>query len=224
MKADRSCVLLFSGGRDSTIAAVRLGSQAYRQTLLTVSSPDMVGLSSVLSRLEELAKVIQPFDWYNVVLEDHAPEHVGQFPNCFACQHAYLAVAARVARQVGTDEISVGYSGYQAHWPEQSRLAIESLISIFAGFGYRCTFPVYDLTSKQDAENELAQAGLSTRALEQKCIRQIIARELPEAEISHLVTTWGRALEANLREPDSLPFRIATVRRFGGSQKSDDPA
>lgn len=50
----RACVLLFSGGRDSTIAAVRLSRSFERLFLVTITSEHLIGIASVRRRLSEL--------------------------------------------------------------------------------------------------------------------------------------------------------------------------
>jgi predicted subunit of tRNA(5-methylaminomethyl-2-thiouridylate) methyltransferase len=49
------CVLMFSGGRDSSIAAVRLARAGRAPALVTISSDHLLGIGNVKRRLAELA-------------------------------------------------------------------------------------------------------------------------------------------------------------------------
>jgi PP-loop superfamily ATP-utilizing enzyme len=55
MNSDKGiCILMFSGGRDSTLAAIRLAQEWEKLVLVTVTTEHLVGLGSVIKRLEEL--------------------------------------------------------------------------------------------------------------------------------------------------------------------------
>jgi predicted subunit of tRNA(5-methylaminomethyl-2-thiouridylate) methyltransferase len=54
MVKKKNCLLMFSGGRDSTIAAVRLAKRFTDLTLVTVSSDHLVGISAVKRRIEQI--------------------------------------------------------------------------------------------------------------------------------------------------------------------------
>jgi len=49
-----SCVHMFSGGRDSTLAAVRLANRYEKLVLITVTTANLVGFKRVGQRLVEL--------------------------------------------------------------------------------------------------------------------------------------------------------------------------
>jgi PP-loop superfamily ATP-utilizing enzyme len=53
-----ACLLMFSGGRDSTLAAVRMTRRGSPLILVTVSSSHLVGIDRVRRRLGELARII----------------------------------------------------------------------------------------------------------------------------------------------------------------------
>ncbi|MDT1837478.1 hypothetical protein FPK49_22880, partial [Acinetobacter baumannii] len=42
------------------------------------------------------------------------------FRTCLPCQHAYVAVAAAIAKHRGAKKIALGYAKYQNSWPEQT--------------------------------------------------------------------------------------------------------
>ncbi|MEK7529467.1 MAG: hypothetical protein AAB570_00940, partial [Patescibacteria group bacterium] len=169
------CVLMFSGGRDSTLAALRLHEAGLKPTLVTVTSDHLVGINNVRARLREL-KHLLPSDtgWIHVdqpknLFADKTFYH----KTCLPCQHAYVVVAAKIAKSLGGRSIALGYASYQGGWPEQTELATARLKSALNNYGINLLLPVYDLKSKDDAIHHLKRYGLSDAALEQKCQQQV---------------------------------------------------
>lgn len=169
-----ACVLMFSGGRDSTLSAIRLSHAGRNLALVTATSDHLVGMDSVLARLQELKTLLPP---------DTTWTHVTQPTNlfmdqkfydrtCLPCQHAYVAIGAKMLKAIGSRSIALGYAAYQGDWPEQTPRATQGLRGLLARFGIDLTLPVYDLRSRADAVTELQRYGLSSSALEQKCLRR----------------------------------------------------
>lgn len=215
-KGDR-CVLMFSGGRDSTLAALRLHEAGCSPTLVTVTSDHLVGINRVQERLLELKRIL-PADtvWL----------HVGQPQNlftdktfyhktCLPCQHAYVVVAVKVARLIGGRSIALGYASYQGDWPEQTTLATGRLKSVLNGFGIDLLLPVYDLQSKEDAISEMKRRGLSDASLEQKCVQQILNVKLNKALLMQQVTGWGSAISDSLNNLDGIELKTNQTCTLG---------
>src|SRR5438552_11850009 len=55
--AGEACLLMFSGGRDSTLAALRLHHGRVPLRLVTVTSSHLTGINLVRRRLSELSKI-----------------------------------------------------------------------------------------------------------------------------------------------------------------------
>ena len=53
------CLLLFSGGRDSTVSAVLLSNEFDSINLITIKSVHLYGLKDVYKRLEELQPLLK---------------------------------------------------------------------------------------------------------------------------------------------------------------------
>src|SRR3546814_10606496 len=71
---------------------------------------------------------------------------------CLSCHHAYVVVAAAVARSVGSKNLAFGYAAYQSDWPEQSPLATARLSSVLNDYGIQLHLPVIDLASRAEAD------------------------------------------------------------------------
>jgi len=207
----QSCVLLFSGGRDSTVAAARLAGQCQNVVLLTISNSHLLGMEHVRSRIDELSPYFKGNgEWLHVAVSPSAlrvPEV--DLPGCLTCQHSYVAVAARVADQYGINHVALGYTAYQAGWVEQSPYAITRLSEVLATAGKTLILPANDLASKDQAKHMLRLLNLSEDALEQKCARQQ-TNDVPldEETTRARVDQWAESLGHLLAERNRIEFRV----------------
>lgn len=206
------CVLLFSGGRDSTLAAVRLARTGAILTLVTVTSTHLVGIDAVRSRLSELKPHLPGTTvWMHVVQPTDLPEDPGlRSPTCLPCHQSYAATGAVMARRFNARRLAFGYAGYQSDWPEQGPDAICRLTALLAQQGIELVLPVYDLDTKEAAVDELKAYGLSPIALEQKCLQQQFNIPLSATSLEDELAGWERALVATLSSIDRLSIRIIT--------------
>src|SRR5437660_5131536 len=78
------CILLFSGGRDSTIAAIRLAASR-RIGLVTVSSNHLIGAERVRGRVADLVSIFEPSFWLRVRQPPSAPAEL-RHDTCLPCQ------------------------------------------------------------------------------------------------------------------------------------------
>ncbi len=114
-------VLMFSGGRDSSIAAMRLAEQGKPLVLVTVSASHLHGVDSVKRRLKELASFVpEGTRWVRISQPNTGARFGGLFERtCLPCQHDYALAGAILARKLGLDRLAFGYVSYQQDWPEQ---------------------------------------------------------------------------------------------------------
>ena len=97
---------MFSGGRDSTLAAIRLSQQFDRLLLATITSDHLVGIDSVRRRLTELAPLLPPGSEWLHVLDTHANPAV-------APRKGYLGGGKQVGRWLAPETRPVS-SGHNA--------------------------------------------------------------------------------------------------------------
>jgi hypothetical protein len=199
MITDDSCVLLFSGGRDSTIAAVRLAQHVRRLVLLTVTSTNMTGLQHVRSRINEL-KHLMAIDcrWILVSERPIFQRPANQDIGCISCHFGYFWIASRIADQVKSRSIACGFVRYQDQWVEQTPYAIERLNKALQQRNQRLHLPVADIQSREQAEAELRSYELSTDSLELKCHRQRVDPCLEGAALCSVVDSWTEFLQEML--------------------------
>jgi hypothetical protein len=186
---------MFSGGRDSTIAAVRLARKHGALTLVTVTANHLVGIENVRRRLGHLKPHLPPETLWIQVEQPALPslESIGQ-ATCLPCQRAYAAVGAAISLRQDIKNLALGYANYQSAWPEQSPEATRRLRRILDQFGLRLELPVYEIGSKADAEVEFNGYGIPAKASEQKCLRQETNLEIPAALLNQELDRWEKSL------------------------------
>jgi hypothetical protein len=207
---------MFSGGRDSTLAALRLADKGERLALVTVSSSHLVGIQNVRQRLRELASAISlDTVWIRIKQPNDLKTDTSFYEQtCLPCHHAYVVVAGILAKILGASRLAFGYAGYQNLWPEQTPLAVSRLTKLLARHGIILELPVYDLKSREGAIGELARQSLNTQSLEQKCTRQIGNVELNVERLSEQVAIWERAIEASIVANPPVDIEVIDVVRL----------
>lgn len=200
---------MFSGGRDSTVAALRLGSQVVNLSLVTVTSEHLFGIEAVRQRLLEL-KVLLPTTtrWLHVIEPEPLMGH-GHFgaQTCLPCHRSYTVLGIMLAKRLQATDLAYGYAGYQSDWPEQTPEAVTRLAKIVADQSMNLLLPAYDLASKAEAIEILEKNGVTSASLEQKCIRQFTNEALSPETLSAELDAWetslldsiGTVAEADLR-------------------------
>ena len=211
------CVLMFSGGRDSTLAAIRLASQGFKLTLVTITSSHLFGVEAVKGRLVEMAELLPPdTDWLLIRQPTELHTDTSFYKQtCLPCHHAYVVVAGVVAQALGITNLAFGYAGYQGTWPEQTPLATSRLSNVLSESGTRLLLPVYDLTSQAVAERELESLGLSPLALEQKCSQQVTNVELSDPQLRDQIALWEAAIRASTQKLDLIQTSILERAMLG---------
>lgn len=193
---------MFSGGRDSTAAALRLASFCDELQLVTITSDHLYGKAAIYQRLEELEKTLPTKVHWQMIKqpEDLLTNTATYAPTCLPCHHAYVAVGVKVAQNMGASHLSFGYVTYQNSWPEQTPYATQRLAKLLLKYDIRLELPVYDITSKEEVMDILSEAGVNTSALEQKCSRQINNVELPTPTLKAEISKWESLIQSTLEQ------------------------
>jgi hypothetical protein len=177
----------------------------------------LFGVENVRRRLVELSSHLpESTRWLRIRQPvDLATDTSFYERTCLPCHHAYVVVAAAVARSVDASRLAFGYTSYQSDWPEQTPLATSRLAALLAEYGIQLDLPVLDLASRADAEAELRLAGLSTASLEQKCSRQVTNVALDEQHLQAQVSLWEGAIRQSMAELDRIPSAILEDATLG---------
>jgi hypothetical protein len=208
---------MFSGGRDSTLAALRLHEEGRPFALVTVSSSHLVGIEKVRERLNELRGYLPArTPWIHVTQPAELNTDVSFYERtCLPCHHAYVVVAAAVAKLAGAAKLAFGYVGYQSSWPEQSPLAVASLRNVLARFGIGLELPVYSVATRDQLLAQLDLRGITSVSLEQKCLRQVNNVVLTDDRLREQVGLWERAIQRSLTSLASIDIEIIDVAVLG---------
>lgn len=211
------CVLLFSGGRDSTIAAVRLSCHFEKLVLVTVTSEHLIGIASVRRRLGELKSHLpKTTQWLHVIQPTTMPgDQLFRAQTCLPCHRAYAAIGATVAKRFKANSVAFGYTKYQSTWPEQTPFAIQRLAFVLTTCGIGLELPVYDIASKSEAIAELSKYGLTIEALEQKCLRQQFNVALDPARLEKEISAWEQATVQSMAVLSQLQIEIVSEFPLG---------
>lgn len=216
-RSPEQTLLMFSGGRDSTLAAARLGSEGVPLVLCTVSSSHLFGFERVRDRLIELRQLLPPStSWIRVQQPLELATDTSFYERtCLPCHHAYVVVSGVLARRFGAQSLAFGYAGYQADWPEQTAEAIAALRRVLQEAGVRLVLPVHDLPTREAAIYELERWELSSAALEQKCSRQVSNIALQADMLQRQVALWEGAMRASLERADEIEIQILEQGKLG---------
>lgn len=210
----RTCIVMFSGGRDSTLAAVRLAQNGNRLVLVTVTSGGLTGIERVSRRFNELHALL-PNDtcWVHVRFPEDS-DRASKEKTCLTCHQAYIVAGAMVADKFNAKHIALGYSGYQAGWAEQTPYAIGKLNEVLSSNGFALVLPVTNILQKEDALQELRSNGLTEDSLEQRCVRQIVDPCLIAEELHQEVDQWSSELMKAMSDRGAMSLDIAAIRKF----------
>jgi hypothetical protein len=228
-KRNATCVLLFSGGRDSTIAALRLSEEFERLVLVTVTTDHLVALQNVKRRLAELRSYLPAqSQWIHAVIDS---ESIIELPistiqlgfshqmdtkleSCLPCHLSYFQTALIVASYQDARHLAVGYTSYQSDWLEQTPYAIARLREILDRSGKELLLPSQDLSSKEQAQALLREYGLTDASLEQKCLKQQFNdKEISPENARKEIDAWAVALERAFASPSLSGVKIFAPTR-----------
>jgi hypothetical protein len=214
--------LLFSGGRDSTIAALRLSRSQRDLKLATVTTDHLIGIDRVVRRLIELRTHIEPdTEWFHFSYAQTAETGEELVSTCLSCHAIYAAAGLKVAEEYGIARIAFGYTAYQSTWAEQTTPARTALASALGNRGISVVFPVADLSSKEAAIAELKENGLTDSALEQKCLKQQFNRESDRDLLQKEIARWSGTLPTEVAKRSGAD--IVLVRRVAVGDLKEQP-
>jgi hypothetical protein len=174
-------VVMFSGGRDSSLAAVTYCTRGYRVQLLRFITG--LGIPSPLPKIREselrgrfgdqLLPTPGPIRIYGLVrriaiaeIEDDFKRFGGKNLVLLGEKLALQAASIVHCLSNAIDVLADGTSGYEADMPEQRDIAIDFFSELSQRYGIRYETPVRAATSSDEVKYALLEAGISTKSLE----------------------------------------------------------
>ncbi len=174
-------VVLFTGGRDSTLTASLLMMRNIPVCLLSANNGCSIHRDVTEYRIKELtARFGQDLlvehktldiagTFRSIALKDIESDILTHKKNLIVLgeMFALLAHAVDFCLRNGYSDINAGYTRYQEDFPEQRRQAIEFFIAFLNSYGINFHQPIYeDATSVEYVKYRLMEIGLSNKPLE----------------------------------------------------------
>lgn len=213
-------LVMFTGGRDSTLTAARLMQAGATVHLFTASSGTGLHPHPITCRVDELRRK------YGRLLANHVIEDISGAHHCLSMRSMEedilryqknlvllgekLAIhvhAIRYCREWGIGVTNDGIVAYQSDFPEQRQCVRDWMTRYMAKHGIIHRSPIYDLvTDKQGVKDRLLQLGLSPKSLEGVTMfANAFSTPSPEDVIAYLEEKEAAAdeiLEFILGDPD----------------------
>jgi predicted subunit of tRNA(5-methylaminomethyl-2-thiouridylate) methyltransferase len=216
-RAPLTSVLMFSGGRDSSVAALRMYETGNTPILVTISSWHLKGMDRVRERVNEIKRQMPADIPWLIIRQPVELRTDTSFyeQTCLPCHHAYVVAGAFVAAKAGIKTLAFGYACYQNGWPEQTLLAVERLATVLDRHGIELALPVYDLASREQVLDELTARGLSSASLEQKCIQQVRNVKLDQVNLVQQIDMWERAIDVSISRLSEIDIEVVEANLIG---------
>lgn len=173
-------LVMFTGGRDSTLAACQLMLRGIPVHLFSANSGCSLHRDVLHYRVEELKRrfdgmvvthCVQDVSgaFRSIAIEDLEADILKYRKNLVLLGEK-IAIHAHVidyCKRMGIDTINDGITLYQKEFPEQRMVAREYFVEFMAGYQITYNSPIYEFAqSSGDVKYRLLQIGISTKSLE----------------------------------------------------------
>lgn len=192
----RTIAVLFSGGRDSSLAACLLAASGSEVLLLTGRSGTEAGgeLTEIRTRelIEALGSKILAHEYLNTRASfreiaisqiEHDFRKYGKNLILLGATLALLTEAVVFCLNRGIHRIATGVVGYQGGYGEQRPCATDQFRRFLARYDIEYVTPVFDYASEDDVKYDLASFGVTTKSLEAVSIFSDSFSEAPDEVI-----------------------------------------
>lgn len=227
--------VMFSGGRDSSLATVIYCMGGFRVQLLRFATG--FGIPSPLPAIREaelrnrfgdaILPTPEPIGVYGLVrriavaeIEDDFRQFDGKNLVLLGEKLALHAASIVHCLNFETEILADGTSGYQSDMPEQRDTAIDFFRELARRYGVRYETPVKSANSSDEVKYALLEAGISTKSLEGismfsdsfSLADDATIRAYLESKKSHAMNYIERFATSQLREASQLD-RLRTADR-----------
>lgn len=195
-RKENDVLLLYSGGKDSTLAAIRLKNDGYNVHFIHFDNGAMLDTDKPYLTFKNTfadhkgyyfdyqnhsVNIERSFkDYFNCWKEEHGnvlkDETLDSEVRCLSCRLAMYTEAIKYAKEHGFKYIAEGARISQKFMIEQP-LMIEQLQNLATNYGIEVLYPVLDLEDDFLEKEELIENGFSSRSWESKCLLGRRAKE-----------------------------------------------
>lgn len=173
-------LVMFTGGRDSTLAACHLMLQGIPVQLYSANSGCSLHRGILAHRIEELRSrfgnlvrghIVEDISGaFRAIAIENIETDILKYKKNLVLLGEKLAIHAHLVDFCQRHEISVvndGITNYQKEFPEQRLIAKNFFIEMMADFNIQYRSPIYEFAqSADDVKYKLLQLGISTKSLE----------------------------------------------------------
>lgn len=211
-RTPKDVLLLYSGGKDSTLAAIRLHNAGYKVhfihfdngcmkdtdkpylTYRKIFTPEDGYYFSYLHQNEDISYLFNSyFSSYNNKENDTITSEI----RCLSCRMAMYTRALEIAIENNFSYIAEGARISQKFMLEQ-RPIINRLESLAATYGIKLLLPVLELTSDEEEIKELLSNGYSSKTWESKCLIGSPTRDKTSYEEQSIISYYDTNLEPKM--------------------------
>lgn len=181
--ADRECVVLFSGGRDSSLACLEMARKEFDLHLLTFNNGAIMNINYSDYRYGELVKLmpnriksrllLSSFGLFKEIALMNIEEDFKKYKTnmiCLGCKLAMHVLSLVYCIKNDVKLITDGYTEYQKKYMEQSPEIINEVKKLHSEFGVEYLNPVYHVRDKAEVKRRLLIAGMSPKSMEGTCL------------------------------------------------------
>ena len=182
---EKDALLLYSGGKDSTLAAIRLKEMGYNPYFIHFNNGSMLDSDKPFLTFQNTFKnfdgYVFPYEYSDVDINELFSWYFGEWQKqndnprltseirCLSCRMAMYTKVFEIAKKKNFKIISEGARISQKFFIEQIRF-IPSLEEIAERLGIKLLFPVLHLDDDKKLINELLKRGFSSKTWESKCL------------------------------------------------------
>lgn len=212
-RTDKDVLLLYSGGKDSTLSAIRLHNAGYNVHFIHFNNGHMKDQDKPYLTYR---KTFSPEDGYyfsylhkSVNMEYLFNSYFSKYSKkdddsiitselrCLSCRMAMYTEAIRIARQKGFHYIAEGARISQKFMLEQKPI-LNRLQTITNSYGIELIFPVLDLQDDQEEINEIIANGYSSKTWESKCLVGRPTRDKTAEEEETIIEYYEKKLKPKM--------------------------
>lgn len=215
-RTSQDCLLMYSGGKDSTLAAIRLYNSGYNVHFLHFDNGYMRDKDKPYLTFQETfnKKDGYYFDYAlsEVDISNLFTEYFGNWPSnisedpfllseirCLSCRMAMYTKAIQIAKERGYKYIAEGARISQKFMLEQLPI-ITRLKELAASHEITLLFPVLYVDDDQQEIEELLSNGYSSKTWESKCLIGKPAKEKTPEDERVIVNYYDSVLEPAIQK------------------------
>lgn len=190
--------ILFSGGIDSSLAALNMSYEGFDVYLLKYSTGTLHSKELYRIRYEEMKEnnekikelIIQDISGlFRKIALFSLEEDFSKYSTSLICLGCRLAMHVQTIIYCKNNNIKLvadGSSKKQSYYCEQSNIALKLFEELYNEYGIKYINPIYNL-SKKEIKYELFENGISIQSLEDTCLFSDTFSDAREDDISSYI-------------------------------------